>query len=436
MKTKEVIHLKFTAAGDALIQQRIPANYEGFEKVREFIGRGDARFFNLETTINHIGECYASQFSGGTYMRTNPENYRDVLTYGFNMTSFNNNHTMDFSYDGMLKTLEYVNQSEIVHSGVGRNLREASAPHYLDTPNGRVALISVNSSFNPSMMAGEQSRFFPGRPGINGLRFTETLYVTKEDLDRIRAISDATGVNDTKNLHIAQGYANKSADDVFEMGSLKFALADKPGRTMKCNEEDLARVEKAIYEAQLQSNYILVSLHTHQLMGSSNENVPDFVEEFAHRCIDTGAHAVIGHGPHLLRPVEVYKNRPIFYSLGDFIMQLYSVEAAPEDFYSKQGMTSDATVHDLLKKRSNNFQRGLMEDPVMAESVIPYWEMENGELTKLELLPITCYKNDNHSLSGIPVEAKNPDFVDRLAKLSAPYGVKMRYEDGVIKCEW
>ena len=93
--------MKFIAAGDALIQQRIPQNYEGMEDVKKFIGRGDVKFFNLETTLNYVGECFASQFSGGTYMRTNPEIFKDILNYGFNMTSFNNNHTMDFSYEGM-----------------------------------------------------------------------------------------------------------------------------------------------------------------------------------------------------------------------------------------------------------------------------------------------------------------------------------------------
>lgn len=428
--------MKFTAAGDALLQQRIPEEYPGFDKIRDFIIRGDARFFNLETTLNYEGECFASQFSGGTYVRTNPEGFGDMLRYGFNMTSFNNNHAMDFSYEGLLATLDHVESYGIVNSGVGRNLDEASAPRYLDTPNGRVALISVNTSFDPSMMAGKQSRRFPGRPGINGLRHTQTLTVTAKDFVRIQELAEKTGVNFEEKVHIAQGYKKPAPEGVCQMGALRFELGEKAGRVQKCNEEDVARVEKAIFEAQLQANYILVSLHHHQMGPGSNELPPDFVEEFAHRCIDAGAHAVIGHGPHLLRPVEVYKNRPIFYSLGDFLMQLYSVEVAPEDFYEKQNLTSDATVHELLKKRSNNFTRGLMEDPVMSEAVIPYWEMENGELTKLELLPVTCHQNENKSLSGLPVVAETAEFAERLAKLSAPYGVKMKLENGIIQCSW
>ena len=428
--------MKFTAAGDALLQQRIPQNYEGFAQVRDFIARGAARFFNLETTLNYEGECYPSQFSGGTYVRTNPEGFGDLLEYGFNMTSFNNNHTMDFSYEGMLRTVEVVDSYEVVHSGVGRNLDEAAAPHYLDTPNGRVALISVNTYFEPCMMAGKQSRRFPGRPGINGLRHSETLVVDAEDFAKIQEITEKTGINFEEKIHIAQGYSKPFPDGICQMGTLRFQRGEKAGRVGKCNEEDLARVEKAIFEAQLQANYILISLHHHEMGPGSNELPPDFVEEFARFCIDSGAHAVIGHGPHLLRPVEIYKNRPIFYSLGDFILQLYSVAVAPEDFYAKQGLTSDATVHELLKKRSNNFTRGLMEDPVMTEAIVPYWEMENGELTKLELLPVACRQKENKSASGLPVVAEEEKIAERLARLSAPYGVKMTLENGVIKCSW
>lgn len=428
--------MKFTAAGDALIQQRIPQGYKGFSEVKEFIERGDARFFNLETTLNYEGECYASQFSGGTYMRTNPEAFDDMLSYGFNMTSFNNNHTMDFSYEGMLKTREYIKKQDITQSGVGRNLDEAAAPGYLDTPAGRVALISVNTTFEPCMMAGAQSRRFPGRPGINGLRHSETLIVCEEDFEKIRDISDKTGINEEEKLHIAQGYSKAGEEGVFEMGAVRFMLGDKPGRVMKVNEEDMERVLKAIFEAQLKSDYIIISVHSHEMTGSTLRTPPDFLVDFAHRCIDGGAHSVIGHGPHLLRPVEVYKNRPVFYSLGDFILQLYSVSSAPEDFYKKQGLTSDSTVHELLKKRSNNFKRGLMEDREMAETVIPYWEMENGELTRLELLPVTCCNNKIQSLAGLPTVAENPGFVSRLAEMSEPFGVKMELVDGIIRCKW
>ncbi len=162
--------MKFTAAGDAIIQRRIPKDYEGFNEIKDIVSQGDIRFFNLETTLNYEGETPASQFSGGTYIRTNPEVLEDLEDMGFNMTSFNNNHAMDFSYEGLLRTLDYLNASNFVHAGVGRNLDEAMAPKFIDTKEGRVALISINTSFNPAMMAGKQTGRIKGRPGIFGIR--------------------------------------------------------------------------------------------------------------------------------------------------------------------------------------------------------------------------------------------------------------------------
>ncbi|MGY4383539.1 hypothetical protein ACVWYN_000558 [Pedobacter sp. UYP24] len=42
------------------------------------------------------------------------------------------------------------------------------------------------------------------------------------------------------------------------------------------------------------------------------------IYKFAHAVIDAGADVVLGHGPHVTRAVEVYKNRFIAYSLGNF----------------------------------------------------------------------------------------------------------------------
>ena len=65
--------MKFTAVGDVIIARRIHKDFEGFSELCPIIEKGDARFFNLETTIHREGECYASETSGGTYLRTDPE---------------------------------------------------------------------------------------------------------------------------------------------------------------------------------------------------------------------------------------------------------------------------------------------------------------------------------------------------------------------------
>lgn len=429
--------MKFTAAGDAIIQKRIHKDFEGFNELSSFIKQGDARFFNLETTLNYEGEASASQFSGGTYLRANPEVLDDIKNFGFNMTSFNNNHAMDFFYDGFESTLNAVNKSGLIHSGAGRNLAEASAPRYLETKNGCVALISLNCDFDPSMMAGMQSPRVKGRPGINGLRIEHYIELPEDKLEHIKRIAKLTQINAEQEITRKEGYLPDLKDNECELGELKFVSGSKAKYVMKVNESDMLRVEKAIYEAKLQADYIIISIHSHQLSGDAKETPAEFLKDFAHRCIDVGAHAIIGHGPHLLRPIEVYKDCPIFYSLGDFILQLYSIEFAPEDFFNKHGLTSSSTVHELLKKRSKDFTVGLMTDPRMARSVIPYWETNGTKLTKLVLMPVEMRMDGHKSDIGLPRRSYNAEIAEYLRNMCEPYGTKIEMcDDGLIRCLW
>jgi len=429
--------MKFTAAGDVIIQKRIYQDFEGFSELAPFISQGDARFFNLETTLCREGEVFGSQFSGGTYLRTNPEVLDDVKNFGFNMTSFNNNHVLDFSYPGLDSTLKAVNESGLVHTGVGRNLDEASAPKYLETKNGRVALIAVNTTFDPSMMAGKQSPRFPGRPGINGVRIESHLELPKEELNFIKRIADATKINASKDIVRKEGYYPPLNDNEAELGELKFVEGSEMRYVMKIKKADLDRIEKAIYEAKLQADYIILSVHSHQISGDAKENPADFLKELAHFAIDAGAHAVVGHGPHLLRPIEVYKDCPVFYSLGDFVLQLYNVEIAPEDFFEKNSLTSEATVHELLKKRSKDFTIGLMTDRRMFISVIPFWETEGTKLKKITLMPVEMQMDSHKSDMGLPRRSYSNEIYEYLKKMCEPYGTKITLEsDGLLSCTW
>lgn len=428
--------MKFTAVGDVLAQKKMPPSYSDFGEVCAFIARGDVRFFNFEGSIHYEGECFASQFSGGTYVRTDPEVFYDMLRFGFNATNFNQNHVMDFSYDGLQKTLAYAAKTGIVHSGVGQNLDEAAAPHYIETENGRVALISVSTSFNPAMLAGEQSPRYPGRPGVNGVRHTQTITVPGEAFDWLCDIADQTELNAYTAYIRGQGYGTPSVEGELEFGSLKFLKGAEYKIDTHVLPADLARVRRSIEEASFQSDYVIVSVHSHNVTGGDPEQPTAFYRELAHACIDCGADAIIGHGCHQLRPIEVYRERPIFYSLGDFVLQLYSISSAPSDFYAQQDMRPEETVAALLKKRSRDCTIGLMEQDVMLKTVIPYWETEGGRLTALRLLPIELSKNEGKHLEGLPHVAKDPSFLTHLSEISKPYGLEIEWKNGYAECKW
>jgi len=430
--------MRFTAAGDMLIQRVISTEYEGFRGIRDHIRRGDARFFNFESIIWKEG-LWGNQFNGGSFHMSDPRTLDIAREYGFNMMSFANNHTFDWGYGGLISTLEALKKTDLVHTGVGMNLDEAAAPAYLETPTGRVALICMASSIaSPVAMAGKQSRRTPGRPGVNALRIKRYFEVTKEQLMLLNEIAEASGVNDEMNISRGEGYVALKEDlSSVELGwHANFRLGEQTKYHMELVEADMKRLEQAIYEAKAQADYILVSIHSHELTGKAKENPADFLVEFAHRCIDLGAHAVLGHGPHLLRPLEIYKNRPIFYSLGDFMLHNESVPLAPEDMYEKYGLTSDDPLCEIYRKRSRNYTVGLLTDKRMMESVIPYFEMENGELTYLELLPIELGFGEPRYRLGNPRFRSDCGIIERLAEMSAPYGTEISIDGrgvGIVK---
>ena len=422
----------FTAAGDFLAQRKRYEPYEGMEAVKEFIGRGDFRFCNLETTFPDAS-CFGNQYYGGSHLRADKSVLEDVKAFGFNVLSFANNHTMDYDHDGLRCTLEAVNEAGFVHAGAGLNLDEAAAPGYLETKNAGIALIAaVSTLMNPAAMAGRQSRRVLGRPGVNGLRVDEKIVVTKEELETIRQIIDRTTVNAQADISRAEGFTPPLPEGSFPVKTVLFEAGEQTKYVTHPNKTDMDRILGAIREARHVSNYVIISMHSHEVGGRSKEIPGDFYVEFAHRCIDAGAHAVIGHGPHLLRPVEIYHGRPIFYSMGNFYFQEEMTAFAPEDMYEKYHLTSDAGMEGLYRTRTKNFTRGLMEDKRVFEAVVPYFEMEGETLTRLELLPISLGFTECRCRRGLPRVGTHQGILERLAEMSRPYGTRIDIgEDGI-----
>ena len=424
--------MKITAVGDIIIGRRIPDDFEGYKELAPIINQGDARFFNLETTLNRVGECPAFPFSGGTWLRTNPEVICDIKRFGFNIMTFNNNHAFDFGERGFLSTMNAVEQSGLIHAGDGMNLAEAAAPRYLDTANGRIALISINADLaGGPMAAGMQTQRIPGRPGVNPLNYNSYVELEENDFDSIQKIIRKTGINLELEIDKRDGYYG-GVDDSYEMiGDVKFVRSKRTKWVKKCDVETLERTKKSIYEAKLQADYVILTVHSHA-MGEERWLPADFFEEFCHFVIDNGADAVIGHGPHLLRPIEIYKGKPIFYSLGDFVLELYNVEVAPHEFYSQYGLRNDVTVHELMKTRSKDFTIGLMTQPQMFQTVIPICEFDdNGTLASLKIYPVEAQMTGKKSFIGLPRLSKAPKFMDDFLTHCEHYGTHFeKNEDG------
>ena len=125
-------------------------------------------------------------------MRAEPALIKDLVWAGFDMVARANNHAGDYGVLGMNLTTKYVAEAGLVQAGVGQSLAEAREAKFLETPKGRVALISVASTFPDSSRAGRTRGDMPARPGLNPLRFTTTTTITADQMTALRAMASAT----------------------------------------------------------------------------------------------------------------------------------------------------------------------------------------------------------------------------------------------------
>ncbi len=74
----------------------------------------------------------------------------------------------------------------------------------------------------------------------------------------------------------------------------------------------------------------------------------EFQEQLAHALIDFGTDVVIGHHPHVIQDIAIYKNKPIFYSLGNFIFDQYFSEDVQEELGLSIKMTEAKMIISLV----------------------------------------------------------------------------------------
>jgi poly-gamma-glutamate synthesis protein (capsule biosynthesis protein) len=123
--------------------------------------------------------------------------------------------------------------------------------------------------------------------------------------------------------------------------------------------------------------------------------------------------------------MEIYKGKPIFYSLGNFIGQNELVPKMPADAYERFRADPDLTPGQVYQKRTNNDQGGFPSDRRYWESVLPELTYEGGKLTGIELIPIELGWKDARHLRGRPRLAGAEEargILQRFAELSRPFG--------------
>lgn len=420
------------AVGDLIVTRALTkGQHPGFDDVVEILRDADVTFGNMETNIFDIRFFNGSPQAeyGGAYHVSQPELGPDLKAMGFKLVSYANNHTLDWGIEGMRETCRALDQNGIVYAGVGENLAQAGAARFLETPRGRVALVSFATTFTPMSRACDPAGEAPGRPGLNPLRLEESVVVPPAMLANLREVRDALPNyrpdHDDPNRVTLVGGTYKAGEQV--------------GYSYQPDPSDVARILRSVRQGKQFADFCIVTNHGHE-PGNWSKQPPDYEQSFAHQMIHAGADAYIVHGPHQLRGIEIYKGRPILYSVGNFIMDDLRTPVGADMFaaYGKDPQTdTDAEVTLAEMARGYETDPGF-SDPVFYESIIAVSRFEHTQLAELRLYPIELGHSKRFANRGIPRLVTGPQakaIIERLQKLSKPFGTEITIENdvGVIR---
>lgn len=409
----------FAAVGDLIYLRPMLATLEHqAPEMLHILRSADVAFANFETTAFDLDTFKGAPQaeSGGTWMLADPAVPRDVAAMGFDIVGHANNHATDWGVEGMLDTLDLLDGASIVHAGTGRSMAGARAPAYHDIPAGRLGLISATTSFTAMTPAADPVGRVPGRPGANTIRRTEIGLVSPADLETIRRLAG------TKNGEPVKLRGREFRADEAAEYPMKIAYDLDP----KDVQENLLSVR----QAKQNGNFVVFTLHAHE-PGNAFETSANFAPALARQIIDAGADMFVGHGPHRLRGIEIYKGKPIFYSLGNFAMMNNSLDDIPSDMYEQFGTTrGSATIPELLQARAAR----IFDDPDLYESVIAVSHFKDGALSEIRLHPIDLGVEATGAGRGVPKTANaaiGARILARLQRLSQPYGTRIDIVSGV-----
>lgn len=183
------------------------------------------------------------------------------------------------------------------------------------------------------------------------------------------------------------GIAGRTRCAVVERNGVRYGLCafGHNGYTMQHN--DLSLVKEILDELREKSDIVVVSFHG-GAEGQSYSHLPQGREiflnedrgslrEFAHFCIDNGADVVYGHGPHVVRCVEVYQGRFIAYSLGNFCTP-YGINL--------KGVSGYAPVVTIQIGNDGRFLKGKIHSFIQQRGIGPRKDETNAVPRQMKML--------------------------------------------------
>lgn len=262
----------------------------GAKKLINEMKDADIIFANLEAPIGTIG--YRVEKPG--IIRAPCIAAQDLKSLGIDVVSLANNHMLDYGYDCMFQTISLLNKHGIRYTGAGKNIQEAMKEASFDINGIKIAFLSFSCTLPLESGASDD------RPGIVPIHVRTAYQISNPE---------------------REGRTYYTAAVLEEPGKLPIVRTNPV-------EEDLERIEKHIRKIKKLNDFVIIGIHWGL---PYQEELCEYEISLGHSMIDSGADVIIGHHPHRIHAIEIYKGKPIFYSVGNFILYTKPNELLKED---------------------------------------------------------------------------------------------------------
>ena len=359
---KEKITL--TAVGD--VGFRIEENGDTFNGVRDIMAASDIRFGQLEQLISgetagvrhlHFNGFEKSDINDGYGWSPTPEKALKVLKDAhLNVMSFATNHSIDIGDEAFFETIDSCRENGIAICGAGRDLEDARKPVIMDVKGTKVGFLAYCSVAPKGYEAAKD------HAGCVPLR----------------------------------------ASTSFEPYDSQPGMP--PQVHSAANAKDKAAMIRDIEKLREQVDVVVVCMHwgVHFVP----ELVAEYQVELSHAAIDAGADLIIGNHPHIMKGMDVYKGKAIFYSLNNFSMRRHEEFTFQAEKASGLWWFTRFGVRMLADPDCPRYPYDIDAQKTLIVRV----EIEDGKISRVAYTPLWIDKDG----IPMPVSPESPKFEEHL----------------------
>ena len=357
----------FYATGDIGPDRENPKSI--FQHVTGVINSGDVAFCQLEINLSRRGVG-----PQGQEIARNPEIAAAIKETGFDVVAFAGNHTLEAGIDAFYDTLQNLEQQKLRVLGVGRNIEEARKPVIIESKGTRIAFLGYSSVTKQEQIAGAD------RSGSTPLR-AWTLYEPMEP----------TQPGTPSQAHT---FPYRTDQDAM-IGDIK--------------------------KARTQADIVIVSMHCGIHMTPAI--IAEYQKEYAHAAIDSGADLVLQHHAHILKGIEIYSGKAIFYGLANFALEVL--------FMTKEWAEIPG-VKELRRTLNRDWNPPYPDypsypfPPDSRKTMIAKCVISGNKISRVSFLPVYITKTGEPEILP-PDDLRFREIVNYMKEISIDQGIRTEY---------